>query len=260
MTGRETTGRAAEGVPPVLEARGLSKSFGPLAAVRGVSLAVAPGECLGLVGRSGSGKSTVAGMVSGLIAPDAGQIVVEGRDVTRARGREAAWLHSRVQMVFQDARGSFDPRRTLGDGVEDGLRAFGASRAEARRRAVEMLERCGLPAEFHARFPHEASGGQCQRAAIARALARSPSLLVCDEATSALDVTVQRGVVELLERLREESGMAVLFICHDMALVSEVCDRVCVMDAGEAVEEGPVEGVLAHPEAPATKALLAAVL
>ena len=222
--------------------------------VHGVSLDVLPGEVLGLVGESGCGKSTVAKCVAGFLKPSAGDLVVcEGADEPR-RGPH------RVQMVFQDPSSSFDPRRTLGQSVSEGLRNAGTPKGEALERAGELFERCGLARELLGRYPHQVSGGQCQRAAIARALAARPALLIADEATSALDVTVQAQVVALLRELNAEFGMAVLFICHDLALVQDFCDRVAVMREGRIVEIGPTEQVLSSPSDPYTASLIASAL
>lgn len=248
-----------------LEACGLVKEFARgrrevVRALDGVSFALHAGECLALVGCSGCGKSTTARIVAGLETPTAGTVLLDGRDVTGARGAQARRLHRAVQMVFQDPAGSFDPRRTLGDAVAEPLRNAGVPWREARERAVRFLGRCGLPGELAGRYPHQASGGQCQRAAIARAMAVEPQVLVCDEATSALDATVQRQVMELLDRLRRETGMACLFICHDLALVQEFCDRALVMHAGRVVEEGEPGRLISQPCSPWTRELVDAVL
>lgn len=222
--------------------------------VHGASLDVLPGEVLGLVGESGCGKSTIAKCVAGFLKPSAGDLVVcEGADEPR-RGPH------RVQMVFQDPSSSFDPRRTLGQSVTEGLRNAGTPKDEALKQAGELFERCGLARELLGRYPHQVSGGQCQRAAIARALAARPALLIADEATSALDVTVQAQVVALLRELNAELGMAVLFICHDLALVQDFCDRVAVMREGRIVEVGPTELVLSSPSDPYTARLIASAL
>ena len=222
--------------------------------VHGVSLDVLPGEVLGLVGESGSGKSTIAKCVAGFLKPSAGDLVVCEGAAEPARGPH------KVQMVFQDPSSSFDPRRTLGQSVSEGLRNAGTPKGEALARAGELFERCGLAPELLGRYPHQVSGGQCQRAAIARALAARPALLIADEATSALDVTVQAQVVTLLRELNAELGMAVLFICHDLALVQDFCDRVAVMREGRIVEVGPTEQVLSSPSDPYTARLIASAL
>ena len=250
---------------PVLQVTNLTKVFKrkgrpDFTAVEDATFSVMPGECVGLVGGSGSGKSTIAQMVTRLIEPTSGTIVLNGRDVTSVRGAELRSMAADVQMVFQNPTSSFDPRRTLGDGITECLRNFGMDKEEARNRAVELLVRCGLPIDFVDRYPREVSGGQCQRAAIARAIASNPALVICDEATSALDVTVQARIIDLLCDIRRDGNTAYLFICHDMALVQGFCDRVLVMQAGSIVEEGVADDVIARPRHPYTRDLLAAVL
>ena len=243
---------------PVVSLCNLSLSYGHgkdmHEVVHGVSLDVLPGEVLGLVGESGCGKSTVAKCVAGFLKPSAGDLVVCEGAAEPARGPH------KVQMVFQDPSSSFDPRRTLGQSVTEGLRNAGTPKGEALARAGELFERCGLARELLDRYPHQVSGGQCQRAAIARALAARPALLIADEATSALDVTVQAQVVALLRELNAELGMAVLFICHDLALVQDFCDRVAVMREGRIVEVGPTGQVLSSPSDPYTASLIASAL
>lgn len=250
---------------PILQVTNLTKTFRrkgqpDFTAVEGATFTVMPGECVGLVGGSGSGKSTIAQMITRLIDPTSGTIVLNGHDVTSVRGAELRAMAKDVQMVFQNPVSSFDPRHTLGDGIAESLRNFGTGKAEARNRAAELLVRCGLPADYVDRYPREVSGGQCQRAAIARALAPNPPLIICDEATSALDVTVQARIVDLLRDVRSECHAAYLFICHDMALVQEFCDRVLVMQAGHIVEEGPAYQVTTDPHHEYTRQLLDAVL
>lgn len=171
-------------------------------------------------------------------------------------------IYRKMQMVFQTPTDSFDPRRTLGDGIGESLRNCGMTRHDADAQAARLLERCGLPASFAGRYPHEVSGGQCQRAAIARALAVKPKVLICDEATSALDVTVQKEILELLNELRCEQGTAlsILFICHDISLVQQFCDRVLVMYHGDIVEQGAPDAVIYHPQNDYTKRLIDSVL
>lgn len=250
---------------PVLEVHDLRKVFSrkgseDKVAVEGVSFSVHRGECLGVVGESGSGKSTVANMVLRLVDATEGCVLLNGSDLTALKGRRLREAYRSMQAVFQDPAGSFDPRRTLGSGIAEGLRNAGVSRRQAQARVFELLALCGLSEEMASRYPRDVSGGQCQRAAIARALALEPDLLICDEATSALDVTVQRQVVDLLSRLRRERAMAMLFICHDIALVSEACDTVLVMKDGAVVEYGPVAEVVGNPRSDYTKTLIDAVL
>lgn len=243
---------------PVVSLRNLGLSYGHGKGVHevvyGVSLDVLPGEVLGLVGESGCGKSTIAKCVAGFLKPSSGDLVVCEGAAGPARGPH------KVQMVFQDPSSSFDPRRTLGQSVTEGLRNAGTPKGEALARAGELFERCGLARELLDRYPHQVSGGQCQRAAIARALAAQPALLIADEATSALDVTVQAQVVALLRELNAELGMAVLFICHDLALVQDFCDRVAVMREGRIVEVGATKQVLSSPSDPYTARLIASAL
>lgn len=163
-------------------------------------------------------------------------------------------------MVFQSPQDSFDPRRTLGDGVMESMRNTGMSKKDARERMVELFAMVELDLTLADRYPHQVSGGQCQRAAIARALAIQPELIICDEATSALDVTVQAQIVELLKQLQRELGVSYLFICHDLALVQMICDRVLVMYDGEIIEEGTPDEVICHPKQEYTKMLVESVM
>lgn len=250
---------------PLLEVKKLTKTFQKkgqeeLAAVDHVSFCLLPGETLGIVGESGSGKSTVARMITGLLKPSEGEIYLGGRAITHLKSREQRQVYRQLQMVFQSPAESFDPRRTLGDGVGESLKNTGLSSKERKRRVEKLFMQCGLPADFAGRYPHEVSGGQCQRAAIARALAVEPRLLICDEATSALDVTVQKQVLELLASLKREWGLSYLFICHDLALVQKFCSRILVMQAGRLVESGKTEDVILHPKEEYTKRLIDAVL
>ena len=162
-------------------------------------------------------------------------------------------------MVFQNPVGSFDPRRTLGDGIGESLCNKGMSKVERRKKAAELLEQCGLDASYADRYPHQVSGGQCQRAAIARVLAVDPKVLICDEATSALDVTVQKRVIQLLQTLKENKNLSYVFICHNLALVQEFCDRVLVMKDGKVVEEGIPDEVIWNPKEEYTKMLVDSV-
>jgi ABC-type glutathione transport system ATPase component len=250
---------------PILSVRELTKTFsrpgqGKQTAVNGVSFDLRPGERLGIIGESGSGKTTVANLITRLLDADGGRILLDGEDITSVTGRDLRRVYRKIQMVFQTPAESFDPRRTLGDGVGESLR--GLSRREARQEAVRLMERCGLPGEFARRYPHEVSGGQCQRAAIARALAIAPRLLICDEITSALDVTVQKEILELLNtlRTRQGRGLSILFISHDISLVQQFCDRVLVMYRGEIVEEGTPDEVIRNPQNDYTKRLIDSVL
>ena len=247
---------------PILQVQNLKKIFsrdgqGDFLAVDNVSFDVVQGECRGLIGESGSGKSTVANMIARLLEPTEGRIVLDSEDVTNAEVRN---IFRTVQMIFQSPQESFDPRRTLGDGIGESLLNTGWNAAEVHEEVGRLLDGVGLSPDFAERYPHEVSGGQCQRAAIARAVAIRPKLLICDEATSALDVTVQAEIVALLSRLMRERGMACLFICHDIALAQSFCDRILVMYRGKIVEEGTPDEVIQAPKQEYTKMLIDSVL
>ena len=252
---------------PILKVENLTKVFSrqgqpDFTAVNGISFRLFPGECLAIIGESGSGKTTAVNMISRLADADSGNIILDGQDITHWKGRKLRRVYRTMQMVFQAPTESFDPRRTLGDGIGESLRNAGVSKGETRKKVETLLEQCGLEAEFADRYPHQVSGGQCQRAAIARALAIEPRLLICDEATSALDVTVQKEILDLLNALRAQQGrnLSILFICHDISLVQQFADRVLVMYQGKIVEEGTPEDVICHPENDYTKRLIDSIL
>ena len=249
----------------LLQVRHLKKIFprqegGEILAVDDVSFSLQAREKLAIIGESGSGKTTVARMIARLISPSAGSVSLDGEDITAAKGAKLKAAYTKMQMVFQNPVDSFDPRCTLGDGISESLRNHGKSREQARVVTKNLLALCGLTEEFADRYPHEVSGGQCQRAAIARALAIEPQLVILDEATSALDVTVQAEVLALLNRLQQDRGIAYLFICHDIALVQDFCDRVIVMHDGRIVEEGTPDEVINNPQQDYTKKIIDSVL
>lgn len=261
-----TAGSAA-----LLEARNLSRSFGGgrrwLGAVRpatkavdDVSLTVEAGETLGVVGESGSGKSTLARMLTGLLVPDTGTIQLAGKPVAGPGRAERTTFHRTVQLVFQDPQSSLNPRKTVHAIIEAPLRALMDLGAGARRdRARELAGLVGLGPEFLERYPHELSGGQCQRVGIARAISVEPALLVLDEPVSALDVSIQAQVLRLLRDLQDRLGLAFVFISHDLAVIEAMSDRVMVMQRGKVVEYGAREDLFAAPEHAYTRALLDAV-
>ena len=248
----------------ILEAEHLKKVFRSgkkeFTAVDDVSFQLHRGECLGIVGESGSGKSTIVQMLTRLLDMTGGKIILLGKDITHIKGRELRKIYREIQMVFQMPAESFDPRRTLGDGIGESLRNAGLSRSDTKKKVEELLVKCGLEPEFSRRYPHEVSGGQCQRAAIARALAIDPAILICDEATSALDVTVQRQVLELLLELKKKEKRSFLLICHDLALVQAFCDRVLVLRHGRVIEEGTPDEIINHPKTDYTRELIDSVL
>jgi len=242
--------------------RGWLKPDARLRAVDRVSFVVHAGEALGVVGESGCGKSTLARAILQLVRPASGQIVWMGDQSLSALPRSALRpLRKQMQIVFQDPLASLDPRMTIGEIVAEPLRVHRPEMgAPARRFAVEqMLARVGLSATMMARYPHEFSGGQCQRAGIARAMILDPKLLVCDEAVSALDVSIQAQIVALLSDLRREYGMAILFVSHNLAVVQQLCDRVMVLYLGRMMELAPTAALYDRPLHPYTRGLLAAV-
>jgi oligopeptide transport system ATP-binding protein len=229
-------------------------------AVDGITLVVRRGEALGLVGESGSGKSTLARTVIRLDTPTEGRVVFDGVDIARLSSREMRPFRRRVQMVFQDPYASLNPRMRVGDIVGEPLIVHeGADRGQSRRRASELLERVGLPADCGRRYPHEFSGGQRQRIGIARALAVRPDLIVLDEPVSALDVSIRSQLLNLLKSLQRDYNLTYLLISHDLGVVRHVCDRVAVMYLGQVVEEGVCEEVFSNPQHPYTQALIAAI-
>ncbi len=261
---------------PLLEVAGLTKRFvrrgglfggtaHPVTALDGVDLSVARGETLGVVGESGSGKSTLGRCLLRLVEPDAGSIVWHERDGRRLdlRALGPAALRAfrpRLQIVFQDPRLSLNPARRVWEVVGEGLILAGRTgRSVVRERAAGMLSAVGMGPEHLDRFPHEFSGGQRQRLAIARALVVEPELVVCDEVTSALDTRTQAQVLDLLVALQERTGVALLFISHDLPTVARVSRRIVVLDAGRVVETGPPAELFANPVAAPTRALLEAI-
>jgi oligopeptide transport system ATP-binding protein len=253
--------------PALLQVRNVVQEFdirdhagvkgGVLQAVSDVSLDVQAGETLALVGETGSGKSTLARSIMQAPRPKAGHILFQGKDLMGLSRRELHRARRHLQMVFQNPYGSMDPRWTAADLIEEPLVVYGlGGRQERAKRVAQLLDLVGLVQSAGARRPRELSGGQCQRVAIARAIALDPALVICDEAVSSLDVLVQAQVLNLFEDLKDELGLAYLFIAHDLALVKQVSDSVAVMYLGKLCEIGPAEDVYAHPAHPYTQALL----
>ena len=236
--------------------KGLRKP--PFRALRGVTLDVKPGETVGLVGESGSGKTTLGRAVLGLAPVTAGGIEFAGRDIAQLSRRARRALSAEIQVVFQDPYSSLNPSLTVGEILSEPLRVRKVAAAEARDRVGQLLDKVGLPADTAARLPREFSGGQRQRIAIARALALDPALIVCDEPVSALDLTTQARILDLFIEIQERTGVAYLFISHDLAVVRHISHRVAVMYRGEIVESGTAEKVTSDPEHPYTQRLLLA--
>jgi oligopeptide/dipeptide ABC transporter ATP-binding protein len=263
----QTGGPAADG--SLLELRGLHVRFpgrggsGPARAVDGVDLAVGRGEILALAGESGCGKTTLARTVLGLQRPTGGQVLVDGTPLQHSRSALRAWRR-RVQLVPQDPTGSLNPRRSVYEAVAEGLRVHGVAARTGRREeelVAEAMSKAGLrpPERLYLRYPHELSGGQRQRVLIAGALALEPELLIADEPVSSLDASVRGTILALLLRLRDELGLTVLVVTHDLGLAWNIADRLAVMYLGRVVEVGPTEQVLQQPRHPYTRALLSVV-
>jgi oligopeptide/dipeptide ABC transporter ATP-binding protein len=230
-----------------------------LTALDGVDIAVGPGETLGVVGESGSGKSTLARCIVRLHEPDSGSVSFDGTDVLAATGAELRELRRDVQMVYQDPYTSLNPRLRIGTAVAEPARVHGLiDRGEEEAYAAQLLERVGIGKESIPRYPHEFSGGQRQRIAIARSLAVKPRLLIADEAVSALDVSIQAQLLSLLEEIRRDLGLTMIFIAHQLAVISRLADRVAIIYLGRIVETGVTAEVFSNPPHPYTQALLEA--
>jgi oligopeptide transport system ATP-binding protein len=265
--------RDQPGATPLLEVRGLAMHFpitegmvvtrkvGEVRAVDGVDFSIARGETLGLVGESGCGKTTTGRCILRLEKPTQGQILYDGKDISRLAQKELVGLRRRMQVIFQDPYSSLNPRMKVGDIIAEPIRVHALEPDPRRRRdkVRDLLSVCGLDPKFVDRYPHEMSGGQRQRVGIARALAMDPEFIVCDEAVSALDVSIQAQVVNLLEDLRERFRLTYLFIAHDLSVVRHLCQRVAVMYLGRIVEMAESDELFDNPMHPYTQALLSAV-
>ncbi|MGC4960850.1 dipeptide ABC transporter ATP-binding protein [Gordonia sp. DT101] len=255
---------ASSDQPPALRVRELRKSFvakdkSARAAVRDVSFDLAPGRTLGIVGESGSGKTTTARIVLGLTAPDSGTVELNGRPWSALNDADRRTNRHQISVIYQDPLSSFDPRWNVERILRDSLRSRALRGAAVDERVSELLDHVGLSDEFRRRHPLYLSGGQRQRVAIARALAPEPSVIVCDEPVSALDVSIQARILDLLARLQAETGVALVFISHDLGVIHHVADDILVMRDGDVVEYGGADKVFGEPEHPYTRELLAAV-
>ncbi|MFR2665880.1 MAG: ABC transporter ATP-binding protein [Clostridium sp.] len=227
--------------------------------INDVSFTVKKGQCVGIVGESGCGKSTTVRVILGLLNFDEGEIILSGNKLSPQNKIRLKEIQGKIQMVFQMPTESFNPRIKLGKSIKEAMKKILTSE-EKEVKLKKLFEECQLSYDLADRYPKEVSGGQCQRSAIARALASDPQLLICDEATSALDVTVQYKIMNLLKNIQRNRNMAILFICHDIALVQQFCDYVLVMDKGKIIEEGIPNEVILNPSQMFTKKLISSVI
>ncbi|WP_310829164.1 ABC transporter ATP-binding protein [Paenibacillus pedocola] len=250
---------------PLLQVENVSKTFRvqgkKLHAIENVSFTLEAGKTLGLVGESGSGKSTLGRMVLRLLESDKGKILFEGNDLSSINKKKLRELRRNMQIIFQDPKASLNPRMTVGEAIEDAMAIHKiGTKGSRRERAVELLERVGLPDEVQYAYPHELSGGQLQRVGIARALSLNPKLIICDEPVSALDVSIQVQVIQLLRDLQEEFNLTYIFISHNLAVVEYLSDDIAVLYLGEVVEQAPADELFKTPTHPYTQVLLNSIL
>lgn len=235
----------------ILKVENLSKLFKQkqrITGVKNIDFNLYQGECLGIIGESGCGKSTIAKLITRLIDADTGNIYFNQQNITKLKGKELKNFYKNLQMIFQMPQNSFNPRQKLGDSIIEILTNNGIDKQQAKIQMKTLFAKVGLNNELSQRYPHQVSGGQCQRVAIARAISINPQILICDEATSSLDVTIQKQIVDLLQALQAEFNLSIILITHDLALIQRLCNRVIVIYQGEIIEQGNTIDILQNPQ------------
>lgn len=250
----------------LLEVKNLSKRFEQknqlVDALKPIDFSLSEGQILGLIGESGSGKSTILKLLAGLEKPSSGTIRLLGKEITNLKGKSARYIYQHLQMIFQNPVGSFNPRKKISTSLTENIRQLcpSLSTSDQHQRIDELLTLVGISKELTERYPHRLSGGQCQRIAIARALSVHPQILLCDEVTSALDVSAQARVIHLLSHLNRQLGIAVIFVSHDLSLAGSFCHQIIVLRQGECLEFGETDEIFCRPKQQYTKQLLKAVV
>jgi len=234
----------------------ISKGKVETKALEDINFELHQGEVLGIVGESGSGKTTLGRIITGSLLPDSGNLYLFGEDVNKLKGKKRDMEFFHCRMVYQIVQEAFNQKKSIGDGLAADLAAMGYKKKDQLMKAVELLDVCGLSQEFIGHYPYEVSGGQSVRACVAKAITCDPEILVCDEVTRALDSSEQKRIVQLLFAIKREYNLSLVFISHDLALVSHFCDRIIVMENGKIVEEGPAKEVISNPQTEFAKKLV----
>lgn len=241
----------------IIEAKNITKTFGRAVVVDDVSFSAEKGEVLGLVGESGSGKTTLARIMLGLLRPEGGQVLFEGNDVFSKNNKELKEFRKAAQIIFQDPVASLDPRMRAGDIIKEPMLVHGAeNNKDLDEEVTQLLKLGGLGPHYRSRFPHEVSGGEAQRIAVAKAVSLGPRLLIADEAVSSLDEEVQSQIIDLLMDLKKKLDLTIIFIAHDLILSKKICDRICVMKSGRIIEKDQTSNLFSSPKETYTKQLL----